>query len=137
MKQSIGMQLIFTAHVHDSEVDNFCHVVTASTNARARNLVVDLSKKKVQSRFMKYRLTPFILVFVGTVIFLLWESISLNDLSWSATLGLASVWFIFVYGVPVLLLDLLIQLGMSKNYKQIILLECFIIAIIMVCYYFA
>lgn len=86
---------------------------------------------------MKYRLTPFILVFVGTVIFLLWESISLNDLSWSATLGLASVWFIFVYGVPVLLLDLLIQLGMSKNYKQIILLECFIIAIIMVCYYFA
>ena len=31
----------FTAHVHDSEVDNFCHVVTDSTNARAGTLVVD------------------------------------------------------------------------------------------------
>ncbi|MBI3258048.1 MAG: YigZ family protein [Ignavibacteriae bacterium] len=31
----------FTAHVHDSEVDNFCRVITASTNARAGTMVVE------------------------------------------------------------------------------------------------
>jgi uncharacterized YigZ family protein len=30
----------FTAHVHDSEVDNFCEVITGSTNARAGTVVV-------------------------------------------------------------------------------------------------
>ena len=30
----------FTAHVHDSEVENFCQVISASTNARAGTLVV-------------------------------------------------------------------------------------------------
>lgn len=30
----------FTAHVHDSEVANFCQVITASTNARAGTVVV-------------------------------------------------------------------------------------------------
>lgn len=30
----------FTAHVHDSEVENFCQVISSSTNARAGTLVV-------------------------------------------------------------------------------------------------